>query len=123
MLISGKQSWRQAKLKSEVDIMVTDSPLILGAVYAEDCKSPEYANLLKQLLVMEMEQYDNVHIFLNRVKPYNPKGRNQTEEEAIQKDDEIKQLLLANSWQFVCIDADDNAARNIITHLEQANWL
>lgn len=37
--------------------------------------------------------YDNANYFINRVKKYNPKGRNQTEEESDKIAVEVKEML------------------------------
>ena len=40
----------------------------------------------------KFEEFNNINIFLTRLKKYNPAGRSQTKEEAIEID---KQILLA----------------------------
>jgi hypothetical protein len=70
-----------------VDIIVTDSPIILGCAYTGGDK------LLNEILVREHAKYENIDIFLDRVKPYNPKGRMQTEDEAKVIDMDMRQIL------------------------------
>jgi hypothetical protein len=59
----------------------------------------------------------NVNIFINRVKPYNPSGRNQTLEEAIAKDEDIYKLLNKYSIDYTYVDGDEDAARDITKHI------
>ncbi len=65
--------------KDQVDVIVTDCPLLTEILFIKDksIKKP-LISLIKKLY----NQFDNINFFLNRVKAYNPKGRNQTEEES-----------------------------------------
>jgi hypothetical protein len=65
----------------------------------------------EQLVVDEFNRTDavNINYFINRVKEYNPSGCSQTEEEAKEKDMEIKALLNKYDVSFDTIDGDENA--------------
>lgn len=87
--IFGKQSYRLKRCRDEVDVIITDSPLPLTIIYTHDdlLKKP-----LTDLVMAVYNSYDNINFFINRVKPYNPKGRNQTAEESDALSAEIKNL-------------------------------
>ena len=88
--VFGKQSYRMDRCADEVDIIVTDSPLFLSAMYNDDGDiEPEFT----ATVIKKFNEFNNFNYFLKRVKPYNPKGRNQTEEEAIELDKKIKKNL------------------------------
>lgn len=92
--ITGKQLYRQHRLIGKVDVVVTDSPIILGSVYGGAYTGPAF----DQWLLEAFNSFDNTNIFLNRDltnHPYNQAGRSQTLEEAI-KVDEVTQKLLDN---------------------------
>lgn len=74
--VFAKQAKRQADLDGKVDVVVTDSPLLLSMIYA-----PEAATL-HALVAEEYGRYENLDVYVNRVKPYHPEGRLQTEDEA-----------------------------------------
>lgn len=74
--VFAKQAKRLADLDGKVDIAVTDSPLLLSVLYA-----PE-ATTLHALVAEEHARYENLDVYLRRVKPYHPEGRLQTEDEA-----------------------------------------
>lgn len=76
--IFGKQSFKLSRVNGKVDAIITDSPLLLSAYYSNDNCAYERT----QLIVKTHHQYDNLNFFINRVKPYNPIGRHQTEEES-----------------------------------------
>ncbi|GBG55170.1 hypothetical protein SPFL3102_03568 [Sporomusaceae bacterium FL31] len=107
LYLSGIQSHRQEVLRDEVDIIVTDSPVILGCLYGA---SPE----LQKALLAEFDTYTNLNFFLERTKPYNPKGRNQTAEEAIEIDVATRKLLLDNGIPFRTLKGDREAFRHIV---------
>jgi hypothetical protein len=85
--VTAKQYHRMWRVKDQVDVMITDSPILLAMVYGDN---PGAFN--RQLFHLHNE-FNNVNYFINRVKPYQPKGRNQTEEESHELDKEIKKLL------------------------------
>lgn len=89
--VSGKQLWRMTRLQGKVDVVITDSPFILGILYQKG-RNPVF----EEYLLSEFAKYRNLNILLDRnlaVHPYNPRGRNQTEAEAIVLDEEIRALL------------------------------
>lgn len=88
--ILGKQSFRISRCYGKVDVIITDSPLALSAEYGKDLDEAEEIKALSMAL---HKKYNRVDIFLNRVKPYNPNGRNQTEDEAKDIDNNLKNLL------------------------------
>lgn len=86
LYIFAKQQHRPFRLNGKVDVIITDRPLILTCYYAKDDEA------LCNLCVDRFNQYNNLNYVLERVKGYNPNGRNQTEEEARKMDSEIKQM-------------------------------
>jgi hypothetical protein len=78
LYIFAKQQHRIWRLDGQVDVILTDSPLLSSVIYA----SSETSSLFKQLVYEEYNKRPKLDIFLKRVKPYNPSGRSQTEDEA-----------------------------------------
>lgn len=89
--ITGKQAFRISRCFGEVDVIVTDSPLMLGKVYANLCGLP----ILGNACVEAAKQYEGhtLDVIVRRTKEYNPNGRNQTEEEARGIDVAIRNML------------------------------
>ena len=106
--VFAKQHDRMFHLKDKVDVIITDSPIIMGLSY---CNWDLIPRSFEQLVVDEFNRTDavNINYFINRVKEYNPSGRSQTEEEAKEKDMEIKTLLNKYDVSFQTIDGDENA--------------
>lgn len=114
--VFAKQHDRMFHLKEQVEVIITDSPIIMGLIYTDWNK---VSASFEQLVVDEFERPDaiNVNIFINRVKPYNPSGRNQTAEEAIAKDKDIYKLLNKYSIDYTYVDGDEDAAADIAKHV------
>ena len=68
------------------------------SIYYNDNK--DIQNELSALVLKIFDSYDNHNYFINRVKPYNPKGRFQTEEEAISIVDDMKDFLINYNIPF-----------------------
>lgn len=68
-----KQFKRQFIPQGKVELIITDSPLQLSEVYGG------YPRVVKE---WEEEYFETYHVMVDRIKPYNPSGRFQTEEEA-----------------------------------------
>jgi len=111
--VSAKQYHAIYKLLGKVDIIITDSPIILGIVYAT-----EEPQCFKDTLINKFKETENFNIFLNRKKDYEQSGRLQTYEEAIQKDKEIKDILLSNDILFYAFDATKENVEKITETIE-----
>lgn len=118
--IFGKQHFRMARVADEVELLVTDSPLMLGLVYMpKDFPQPS----LGGLIVESYHLYDNLNIFLRRNKPYNPKGRNQNEAEARVKDVEILEMLHQQGVDFVSMDFGRDNIPDTISIMKDRGWI
>ena len=90
--ILGKQHFRQTNVKGNVDVIITDCPLIVQAYYTDKYKFP-YADELRQLVLKLYSLENNINYFVNRDKPYNPDGRFQTEADSDLISDNLKEYL------------------------------
>jgi len=90
-----KQYHRIFRLLGQVDVVITDSPILQSPVY-DSQKRPT----LEKLVVEEHRKMWTYNVFLKRVKPYNPNGRLQTKEEAIEIDREILDVLNRNNEAY-----------------------
>ena len=88
--IFGKQYFRISRLHDKVDVVVTDSPILLSSFYAnDDLLGDEFDTLVTKVF----NSYRSFNAFILRVKPYNEAGRFQTEEESDRLSDKLLKFL------------------------------
>lgn len=117
--VFAKQFHKMWQLRNKVDVIITDSPLILSNFYNED----KFWHLPE--LVRECEEkFDNLYYFVERSnRPYNPKGRNQTEEESCKIDGQLKQLLRSEKIGCIDIKSERESVDLIIKQLKEFGWI
>ena len=86
--VFGKQLHRIFRLKDIVDVVITDSPILLSIIY--DKTRNKY---FSDLVLNQFNNFDNRNYFIERTTVYNPKGRLQTEDEAKEIDKVLLDLL------------------------------
>lgn len=119
--VFGKQSYRLRRCRDDVEVIVTDSPLPLGLIYNDN---PALDYHFTEVVMNVFNTYENINFFINRVKPYNPKGRNQTEEESDQLSIRIKNLYKNLNIGYTEIDGNDEGyARAIQGVLNYINFI
>lgn len=114
--VFGKQLHTIYRLIGKVDVIITDSPLLLSLIYGNE------GDAFRNLVVDVHKRFHNYNIFLTRIKEYNPSGRLQTREEAVEIDNRIKAMLYSNSIVFGELQGNSDAAtiiaRDIKTMLD-----
>lgn len=110
--VFGKQQHRIWRLNGKVQIILTDSPLLFSLIYGKENTSV----LFKYFVEDEYRRYNNMNIFLNRVKPYNPSGRNQTEDDAIALDADIFDVASYFGIDLK-IDGQKSSAETIVNNI------
>lgn len=88
--IFGKQYFRISRCADKVDVIITDSPLLLSVLYN---KTEVLGEDFNNLVVKVFKSYNSLNYLLERDKPYNPKGRFQTEAESNALAAPMKNLL------------------------------
>jgi len=86
----------------------------MGCVY--DAGRTKY---LRELTLSEFEKFDNLNYFLLRRKEYNPNGRMQTLEEAIEKDSEIRQFMEDSGISYIEIPATEESVSAIVDDIKK----
>ena len=93
--VFGKQLHRIFRLKDKVDVVITDSPILLSIIY--DKTGNKY---FSDLVLNQFNNFDNRNYFIERTTVYNPKGRLQTEDEAKEIDKVLLDLLKDCSIEY-----------------------
>ena len=101
--IFAEQEHRLNRLRSKVEVAVSDSPLLLSSFYAP----PAYPDSFHQSVFDFFHSYDNLNIFVERSHEYMLDGRIQNEREADELALRMKEYLLGNGIPFWSIAASD----------------
>lgn len=101
--VIGEQHRRMSRLINKVDVIVTDSPIILTKIY-----NPYEGNLkngLNNLCEILFENYNNMNFVINRTKEYIESGRQQTESQSNKIATEIEKIMVKYPYYYVNGDA------------------
>ena len=107
----GKQSYRIGRCRDKVDVIVTDSPLPLNIFYNKD---PVLGEDFNRTVMNVFNSYDNLNYLLLRVKPYNPIGRHQNEEESNALKQPMVNLLNSRNIKYTEHNGDLEGYEEII---------
>lgn len=96
-----KQYHKIFRLLGQVDVVVTDCPILLSPVYDASKRKT-----LERLIVEEHNNMWTYNVFLKRKKTYNPNGRIHTEAQAHAIDLKVADVLSRNNIPFEVFEAD-----------------
>ena len=113
--IFAEQNHRLFRVCGQVDVIVTDRPLILTILYNN--RYGEGGEALNNLVLQEFNKHQNYNVLLNRVHKYNPIGRVQTEEEANEIAISLKNFLDENNIQYDEFDGIRENAEKIVEEI------
>lgn len=114
LAVTGEQDHRLRRLIGHVDYVITDSPLPTGLMYASGVfKSDWFTNCV----MGAYNSYDNINIFVRRVKPYVNLGRTQTEDESNEISLSLLEFFNTHGIKYVEVDGNESAGINIYNML------
>jgi nicotinamide riboside kinase len=98
LYLFAKQYYRTVTCDNKVDVIVTDSPLLLSVIYNKDARLGEEFNTLVSKIA---KSFNTLDFFLERNYEFQQEGRIHTEEESNQISQEIKDLLKKENIDFI----------------------
>lgn len=110
----GKQSYRLARCRDDVDVIITDSPLPLSIIYNVN---PALGSAFNEVVLNIFDTYDNLSYYVVRNKPYNPKGRSQTETESDALGGDIEAMLQHFVIPYEKIEGDKDGYNYILSEV------
>ena len=116
--VFGKQLHEIYNVYGQVDYIITDSPILLSAMYTSD----RWPKSFIQSILDIFSSFNNVNFFIKRAKKYNPNGRNQTEDEARKIDDKLMDYLLNNHIEFDILPGVEESANEIVRRLNNGQY-
>ena len=114
LYIFAKQQHRLWRLKGKVEVIITDSPILLSIYYGSRMKQS-----FKILVQEQHGLYNNMNFYLTRNNPYQPEGRLQDEVGAKEIDQSVKQMLDDLEEKYEEILADKTSVPIIIEKILQ----
>lgn len=111
--IFGKQLYRLQRVIDKVDVVITDRPIFLDMVY-----DPEQDEDFRKYIFKKFNQFNNLNIYLNRVKPFNPNGRNEkTLDEAKAYDKKVLNMLDELGIDYIRVNGDEEGCKEILKYI------
>lgn len=115
MYVFGKQYHRIHRLLNKVDIILTDSPLLLSFIYGKHMPKDFLTLVLNQ-----HKQLNTLDIFLERQKKFQQAGRLQNEEQSRQIDAQLLKVLEDTRTFYHTFPAIRDSIEEIIARIELA---
>ena len=123
LYLFAKQNHKLTMLKNyekSPDFVIVDSPLLLSNIYGTINDS--ISNTFKKLVTETFNSYNNINFFIERNTNvnYQESGRVQSEDEAKEIDEKIKQYLIKSKVKFEPLYNEDlNSILERVLHSEQ----
>lgn len=113
-----EQAHRINRLLGKVDVVVTDSPTILGLLYLKEPNSDFEAQVLH-----DFNGHKNFNLFINRGQVFQQAGRIHNAAESIEIDKHVQEFLQAHQIYYGTYyhSAVGVLVNNIVTHLDKIN--
>lgn len=104
-------------VRHDIDYAVVDSSLVLGLLYMPDW----YPKSLSTLILEVFNTYTNINIFIQRNHKfqYVEEGRNETYEQAIEKDEQMRHMLADCGIPYKSFLNEERVEDRIVEYIEQ----
>ena len=100
--VTGTQQYTQNMLVGQVEAVITDSPILIGLMYYQEPNMGIH-KAFTDYIVESFKAQNNLTFYIERLKEYNPSGRNQTEDEAKEIDKRTLRLLNNHNIPYTTI--------------------
>jgi nicotinamide riboside kinase len=110
--IFGKQARSEYMLYGKVDYIITDSPIILSPIYEKyynDGESMIETAAIKFLDKAKKNGVEHINFVLQRNKEFNPEGRYETEEQAMEVDKKVREFIDTNNIEHHVVNCPDES--------------
>jgi len=117
--IFAKQLKGMELLIGKVDVLITDSPLLLSSFYGKKYQSDKYPKSFFQFVEEQFVAMGGHNYFMKRTKGYLASGRSQTEEEADAIADELMSYLLQLGTPVTAMNGDELAPQYLADDIQR----
>lgn len=115
--MTASQNYKQTILLGKVDVMITDSPILIGLLYYKE-QNKIIRDSFETFVVETFKAQNNINFFIDRRKVYNPNGRNQTEAEAKEIDKNNLDLLIKHNISYTTIPGTPDGLEQMYRYVE-----
>ena len=112
LYVLGKQYYKMEKLQHVVDYIITDSPLLLNCIYANN-----YPESFNNLILDFHNTFNNINYFINRSDSFDVEGRIHSLQQSIEIDDKIKKLFDLLNVNYDSIECSDEGLQKMFTKI------
>ena len=110
LYVMAKQNRSVLRLEGQVDICITDSPILLSGIYRDAYGTPRYSDLIDQVALECFNRNDNINFMMKRSeKQYKQDGRAQDLIGAKEIDNKLYKMLERQNLPFCHLLADDKS--------------
>lgn len=113
----GKQSFKMGRVNGQVQVIVTDSPLLFNVLYNND--NEILGEDFNKAVIRMFHSYDNRNYVLTRYHKYENEGRLQNEEEATEVRCGLLDLLHSLNIQYECCTSSAEDCMKIVNKIAQ----
>lgn len=111
--VTGTQLFHIERLMGKADVVITDSPILLGSVYGEMNSPGKYPRALYQFFEAYHLRNPALDVFIERQHAFEDRGRIHTEEQAREIDRDILRMLNAIGRPFMRVPATDEGTKRV----------
>lgn len=108
--IFAEQRSRIERLLPHCDVVVTDCPVLLGALYYPEL----FPDSFRDLMLWSVQEHDTLNLFLERDHPYSTHGRRQSEGESDVIAQEMKSFLDKSGVEYHILKGNDDGLREAL---------
>lgn len=123
LLVFAEQHHRLFRLEGQVEWAITDSPLPLACIYANE----DFRGWMSEAVLGAYNRFLNFDIFVRRVKPYAQYGRNESEAQAVALDRDIRflwaEVAAAEHTRCWAVPGDHTAPEAIYKFLVEGGYV
>lgn len=123
LLVLSNQYFSLDVLRDKVDVIITDSPIVLSIFYNRENADKNHLKvpdkLIQDLSLYCYSTFDNLNYFLIRNHEYKREGRYQTEAEAKAQEGRILAMIGELGLDYKKFLSTDNCAQKIVADVEE----
>ena len=120
LYVMAKQHRRVKRLADKVDFCITDSPLMLGAVYRTAYNQTYYSDLIDKICYECYSKHKNINFFMKRTSDnYTESQRSLDYENALKIDERMYEIMKDYNIPFYHIEPNENTVDRAYDYVKE----